>query len=286
MSVLQQTIKNPIHLAGVGLHAGCEVYATLLPAQENQGIVFRRTDLKPAVDLQIKPENIQEALLCTKLVQDGADVATIEHIMAALCAMQIDNITVELTAAEVPVMDGSAEPFVFAIRAAGIVVQSAKRRYLRIKKKVRVEEGDKFAEFLPHSGGLRLQLSIDFPHPVIQKTKQDISFDLTSIGFTNQISRARTFGAAKDLDQLHAKKLALGASLSNAVGLSDDGVLNPEGLRYPDEFVKHKLLDCIGDLYVAGAIIGLFRAHKTGHTLNNRLLRAVLADQEAYEWVE
>jgi UDP-3-O-[3-hydroxymyristoyl] N-acetylglucosamine deacetylase len=286
MSVQQQTITNTIHLSGIGLHAGCEVSASLLPAPENHGIVFRRVDLTPPVELAIKPDHIQEALLCTKLVHAGADVATIEHIMAAFAAMQIDNVIVELNAPEVPVMDGSAEPFVFAIRAAGIKKQQANRRYLKIKKIVRVEDGDKYAEFSPHTPGLRLHLTAPFAHPAIQKTKQEIVFDLTSTGFTHQVSRARTFGAAKDLDQLHAKKLGLGASLENAVGLSEDAVLNPEGLRYPDEFVRHKLLDCIGDLYVAGPMIGLFRGHKTGHTLNNRLLRAVLADPEAFEWIE
>ena len=287
MSVQQQTIANTIQLSGVGLHAGCEVIAVLLPAPENHGIVFRRTDLKPPVDLPIKPEYIQESLLCTKLVHKGAEVATIEHIMAALSAMQIDNLLIELNAPEVPVMDGSAEPFVFALRSAGIKKQAAARRYLKIKKTVRVEDDDKYAEFVPHSAtGLKLHISIDFPHSAIKRTAQEIEFELTPSGFNYQVSRARTFGAAKDLDQLHAKKLALGASLKNAVGLSEDGILNPEGLRYPDEFVRHKLLDCIGDLYVAGPIRGVFRGHKTGHTLNNRLLRALLANQSAWEWVE
>lgn len=284
---VQQTLRNRINLEGVGLHTGKSVRMTLNPAPEGTGIVFRRVDVTPPVDLAIKPDHIQEALLCTKLVGErGAEVSTIEHLMSAFAGMQIDNVIVELNAPEVPVMDGSSEPLLFAIRAAGIAKQKEVRKFLRIKKTIRVEDGDKFTELSPYGGELRLHLTIDFPHPVIARTAQSIEFDLTPTSYFAEVSRARTFGMAKDIEKLHAKGLALGASLDNAVGIGDNDVLNREGLRYADEFIRHKLLDTIGDLYVAGPIRGFFRGHKVGHALNNKLLRAVFADVEAWDWVE
>jgi len=281
----QATIKHTVNAVGVGIHSRCEVKMTLRSAPINTGIVFRRIDITPVVDIPIAPDKVQESLLCTKLVKGNVSVSTIEHLLSALSAHAIDNIIIELNAAEVPVMDGSAAPFVFLLETAGRIEQAEKRHGLKIRKAIRVENGDKFAEFLPHQG-FRLHLTMDFPHPVIKSTAQEVIYDLTTPSYDKEVCRARTFGLASDLDKLHQQKLGLGASLENAVGVGDKNVLNPEGLRYPDEFIKHKLLDAIGDLYVVGPIIGEFRGHKSGHALNNQLLQAVLKDKSAYEWVE
>lgn len=281
----QTTIKNSVSAVGIGLHSGSEVKMTLHPAPVNTGIVFRRVDLDPVVEITAVPDRVQETVLCTKLVKGTVSIGTIEHILSALCAHAIDNVYIDLNAGEIPVMDGSSAPFVFLLEAAGIQEQSEKRHALKVKKTVRVEQGDKYAEFSPYEG-YRLHLTIDFPQPVIKATAQEILFDFSTPAYDKEICRARTFGNANDLDKLHQQHLALGASLQNAVGIAEDKVLNPEGLRYPDEFVKHKLLDAIGDLYVAGQIVGAFRGHKSGHALNNQLLMALLKDKTAYEWVE
>lgn len=282
---MQKTIKNEIHAEGIGLHSGKMVKMTLKPADVNSGIVFKRIDLKPSVDLKMAPNNIEETLLCTRLQVKDVSVSTIEHLMSAFCAMEIDNVIVELDADEVPVMDGSASPFLFLIQSAGVLIQDKSRRFLKIKKKIRVTEDDKFAELAPYAKGLKFSCSIDFDSPVISKTPQSVEYELHPMTYEKEISRARTFGFAADIEKLHANNLALGASLKNAVGIGDDTVLNPEGLRYGDEFVKHKLLDAIGDLYVVGAILGKFTAHKTSHSLNNRLLRKLMEDDTQYEWV-
>ena len=274
---MQKTLKNSVKLAGIGLHSGAAVNLQLLPAVANTGIVFRRIDLDPVVDIRVSPEKITEALLCSALVVGDVKVATIEHLMAAFAALEIDNVIVELDAAEVPVMDGSSADFVFAINSVGFVEQEFERHYIKVTNSVRIEEGDKFVELLPAEHGLSFEISVDFPHPVIAATPQTIEFDLTAAGFEKTVCRARTFGLASDLEKLHANNLGLGASLDNAIGIGDDKVLNSEGLRYKDEFVRHKLLDAIGDLYVAGPIIGKFRAHKPGHALNNQLLRRFLS---------
>ena len=281
----QTTIKTSVNAVGVGLHSGQEVHITLRPADANTGIVFRRIDLSPPINIHVSPDKVQETLMCTKLVHGTVSVSTIEHLMAALCAERIDNIVIEINGAEVPVLDGSAAPFIFLLQSAGTLELNEKRHALRIKKPVRVDVEDKFAEFSPYEG-YRLNVSIDFPHPVIAATKQEIEFEFSPATFEKEVSRARTFGFAKDIEKLHQSKLGLGASLENAVGVTDTGIMNPEGLRYRDEFVRHKLLDTIGDLYVAGPIIGAFRSHKSGHALNNQLLLALLKDKTAYEWVE
>jgi UDP-3-O-[3-hydroxymyristoyl] N-acetylglucosamine deacetylase len=278
----QHTIKNSVSLSGVGLHSGKIATISLMPAKVNAGIVFRRTDLSPPKEIRICHDKMSESPLCSKLVEDGVSVQTVEHLLSALAGKEIDNIVVELNSDEVPVMDGSASPFVFLFEAAGIVEQSAHRSMLKIKKTIRIEEGDKFVELSPCSH-YRLEVSIDFEHPSIHQQK--IDFHFSSSAYTKKVSRARTFGMADQLDVMHKQGLALGASLNNAVGLSKEGVMNVEGLRAPDEFVLHKLLDAIGDLYVAGPIQGHYQAHKASHAMNNRLLRALLADSSAWERV-
>ncbi len=279
----QHTIKNIVSAEGVGLHSGKRAAVKICPAPVHTGIVFRRTDLDPVLEIKLQPEKIKETPLCTTLVDGNYSIQTIEHLLSALAGMEIDNLYVDLSGDEIPVMDGSSAPFIFLIESAGVVEQEASRRILKIKKQIRVTEEDKFVEFLPCSH-FRLEIDIDFPHPVIKKSTQSLHFDFSPMGYSKGVSRARTFGMAAQLDELHKQGLALGASLDNAVGLSDEAVMNPEGLRVADEFVRHKLLDVIGDLYVSGPIEGLYRGFKPSHTLNNRLLRALFADSEAWEW--
>lgn len=280
----QQTIKNTISCEGIGLHSGQMVHMMLKPAPADTGIVFVRTDLDGS-QLPIKTENIEEAVMCTRLKVGEAHVSTIEHLMAAMAALEIDNILVEVDADEVPVLDGSASPFIFLLQSAGSQKQESDRRYLKIKRKVRVEKNDSFAEVEPQTKGLSFDYRIDFEDPTIAGTPQSIEYDFHQMTFIKEISRARTFGFADDLDKLHANNLAKGASLDNAVGINDEGVLNPEGLRYKDEFVKHKLLDAIGDLYVAGPLIAKFTGYKTSHTINNLLLREIFSNEKNYKWV-
>jgi UDP-3-O-[3-hydroxymyristoyl] N-acetylglucosamine deacetylase len=282
---MQHTIKNSISVVGKGLHSGKDVKLTFCPAPENTGIVFKRVDLSPVVSIKVSPEKIQETMLCTMLVEGEVKVATIEHVLSALAALEIDNIYLELNAEEVPILDGSASPYVFLLQSAGVMAQTAARKYLVVKKPIRVEQDDKFVELLPHPG-FHLNVSIEFDHPAIANTPKSIDFELSTNAYTKEIARARTFGFATQLEQLHKQGLALGASLENAVGLDDKGVINREGLRFPDEFVKHKLLDAIGDLYSVGAIKGSYKAHKPSHALNNRLLRKLLIEQDAWEFVQ
>ena len=278
----QHTIKNSVSLSGVGLHSGKIVTISLKPALINTGIIFRRTDLSPVKEIKICHDKMSESPLCSKLVEDEVSIQTVEHLLSALAGKEIDNIVIELNGDEVPVMDGSASPFIFLFESAGIVEQDARRQILKIKKTIRIEEGDKFVELSP-CNHYRLEVSIDFDHPAIHQQKMD--FDFSTSAYSKQVSRARTFGMADQLEALHQKGLALGASLDNAVGLSPKGVMNAEGLRAPDEFVRHKLLDAIGDLYVAGPIEGLYQAHKASHAMNNRLLRTLFADASAWERV-
>jgi len=270
----QQTIKHAVNVEGIGLHSGKQVKMHLKPARSNTGIVFRRSD-QNLPDIKVDPFIVQAAPLCTLLVKGNNQIATVEHLMAALSALSIDNILIELNAPEIPVMDGSSEPFCFLLKAAGIKKLTVDRKLLTIAKPIRVEDGDSYAMLIPHDG-MRFEVSIDFPHPVIQASPQAVSFDLDEELFIKTVSRARTFGFVKDIEKLHQQNRALGASLDNAVGLDANSVVNPEGLRYQDEFARHKLLDAIGDMYVAGAIKGLYQAHKPSHALNNKLLRAVL----------
>ncbi len=289
---MQKTIKHSIQMEGVGLHSGQLVQMRAIPAPVDSGIIFKRMDCDPPVLIPLKIESIEEAPLCTRLIsfQSGPEnqtisISTIEHLLSALCALEIDNILFELNADEVPIMDGSASPYIFWLQSAGITEQEENRKFLKIKLPVRVEDGDKFAELIPSAKGLEFHYSIDFLHPVISNTPQEIEFMFHPMTYIKEISRARTFGFVKDLEKLQANNLARGAGLNNAVGITDEGVLNPEGLRYQNEFVKHKLLDAIGDLYVAGPILGKFTGHKTSHTLNNRLLKKLFSDDSQYEWV-
>ncbi|RUO50177.1 UDP-3-O-acyl-N-acetylglucosamine deacetylase [Pseudidiomarina aquimaris] len=282
----QRTIKQPIATTGVGLHKGNKVQLTLRPAPVNTGLVFRRVDLKPAVDIRADAELVRDTRMCTCLINDdNVRVSTVEHLLAAIAAMGIDNLIVEVNSHEIPIMDGSSHPFIYLLQNAGIEEQGAAKKFIRIKEAVRVEEGDKWAELLPHDG-FRIDFAIDFDHPAIADTNQVVSMDFSTQSFLKDISRARTFGFMKDIEMLRANNLALGGSFDNAVVLDEFRILNSDGLRYDDEFVKHKILDAVGDLYMGGhAILGHLRAFKSGHALNNQLLRAVLQNQEAWEFV-
>ncbi|PJC84918.1 UDP-3-O-[3-hydroxymyristoyl] N-acetylglucosamine deacetylase [Vibrio sp. HA2012] len=283
--IRQRTLKEIVKTTGVGLHSGRKVTLTLRPAAANTGIIYRRTDLEPAVDFPADANSVRDTMLCTALVNDeGVRISTVEHLNAALSGMGIDNIIVEVDAPEIPIMDGSASPFVFLLQSAGIQTLNAPKRFIRIKKPVRVEDGDKWAELVPYNG-FRMDFSIEFSHPAIDTDEQHMLFDFSSSAFVKDISRARTFGFMRDIEYLQSQNLCLGGSFDCAIVLDEYRILNEEGLRFQNEFVTHKVLDAIGDLYMCGySIIGELRAFKTGHALNNQLLRAVLADQEAWEW--
>ena len=283
--IKQRTLKNMIRATGVGLHTGAKVYMTLRPAAANTGIVFRRTDLNPPVEIKGEPYAVGDTRLSSCLERDGVRVSTVEHLMSALAGLGIDNAYVELTAAEVPIMDGSAGPFVFLLQSAGIEEQNARKKFIRIQKPVEVRDGDKWVRFEPHNG-FKLTMSIDFAHPVFDKTPQSVTVDFSTTSYVKEVSRARTFGFMQDVETMRAQGLALGGSLDNAIVMDEYRVLNTDGLRYEDEFVKHKVLDAIGDLYLLGhPLIGAFSGHKTGHALNNRLLRRLLEDKPAWELV-
>ncbi len=283
--IRQRTLKNTIRATGVGLHSGEKVYLTLKPAPADTGIVFRRTDLKPAVEILARAENVGETMLSTTLVRDGVRVATVEHLLSAMAGLGIDNCYVELSASEVPIMDGSAGPFVFLLQSAGIAEQEAPKRFIRIKREVAIEEDDKKAVFRPFDG-FKVSFAIDFDHPVFRGRVQSTTVDFSSTSFVKEVSRARTFGFMRDIEKLRAMNLALGGSVDNAIVVDDYKILNEDGLRYDDEFVKHKVLDAIGDLYLLGySLIGEFRGFKSGHDLNNKLLRLLIAEQDAWELV-
>ena len=283
--IRQRTLKNVIRATGVGLHTGEKVYLTLRPAAADTGIVFRRTDLEPVVDIQTNPLHVGDTRLSTTLCNGNIRVSTVEHLLSAFAGLGIDNAFVDLSAAEVPIMDGSAAPFVFLLQSAGIEEQHRARRFIAIKKPIVVEDGDKYARFDPWDG-FKVEFSIDFDHPVFASRLQTATIDFSTTSFVKEISRARTFGFLRDIEALQQQNLALGGSLDNAVVVDDFRVLNDGGLRYEDEFVKHKILDAIGDLYLLGhPLVGAFHGHKSGHALNNRLLRALLADQSAWEEV-
>ena len=284
--IRQRTLKNVIRATGVGLHTGEKVLMTLRPAPANCGIVFRRVDLDPVADIKADPNLVRDTALSTTLVNDqGVRVATIEHLMSALAGLGIDNLYIDLSAAEVPIMDGSAGPFAFLIQSAGIAEQNAAKRFIRLKKTVEVRDEDRWARFEPHEG-FRVNFTIEFDHPVIRShsCRADVEFSTTS--YLKEVARARTFGFMRDIEYLRQRNLVLGGSLDNAVVLDDYRVLNENGLRYEDEFVKHKVLDAIGDLYLLNRNpIGAFFGHKSGHELNNQLVRQVLADETAWEEV-
>lgn len=281
----QRTLKNMIRATGVGLHTGEKVYMTLRPAAPDTGIVFRRVDLEQPVDIHATAEHVGDTLMSTTLVQDGIRVATIEHLLSAFAGLGIDNAYVDLSAPEVPIMDGSAGPFVFLIQSAGIDEQAAPKRFIRIRKPVVVEGEDKWARFEPFDG-FKVGFEIEFDHPVFKRHSQRAEVDFSTTSFVKEISRARTFGFMRDIEMLRERNLVLGGSMDNAIVLDDYRILNEDGLRYEDEFVKHKVLDAIGDLYLLGhSLIGAFSGYKSGHELNNRLLRTLLADREAWEEV-
>lgn len=283
--IKQRTLKNVIRATGVGLHTGQKVYLTLRPAVADTGIVFRRVDLDVPVEIPATPENVGDTTLSTTLIKDGVRISTVEHLLSALAGLGIDNAYIDLNAPEVPIMDGSAGPFVFLIQSAGIQEQNAPKRFIRIKKTVTVEDGDKWVRFEPFDG-FKVAFTIDFDHPVFSNHQQTAEVDFSTTSFVKEISRARTFGFMSQIETLRANNLALGGSLDNAVVLDDYRILNEDGLRYMDEFVKHKILDSIGDLYLLGrSLIGEFSGYKSGHELNNRLLRTLLAHEESWELV-
>ncbi|WP_148861792.1 UDP-3-O-acyl-N-acetylglucosamine deacetylase [Marinobacter fonticola] len=283
--IRQRTLKNTIRATGVGLHSGEKVYLTLKPAPVETGIVFRRTDLDPVVEIKACAENVGETMLSTTLVKQDVRVATVEHLLSAMAGLGIDNCYVELSAAEVPIMDGSAGPFVFLLQSAGIAEQDSPKRFIRIKREVTVEEDDKKATFLPFEG-FKVSFGIDFDHPVFKGRAQNATVDFSSTSFVKEVSRARTFGFMRDIEKLRSMNLALGGSVDNAIVVDDYKILNEDGLRYDDEFVKHKVLDAIGDLYLLGnSLIGEFRGLKSGHDLNNKLLRKLRAEEDAWEVV-
>lgn len=283
--IKQRTLKNIIRATGVGLHTGEKVYLTLRPAAPDTGIVFRRIDLKEPVEIEAKAENVGDTTLSTSLVNGNARVSTVEHLLSALAGMGIDNAYIDLNAPEVPIMDGSAGPFVFLIQSAGIQEQEVAKRFIRIKRDITIEDGDKWVRFEPFDG-FKVGFSIDFDHPAFKHDHQTAVVDFSTTSFVKEVSRARTFGFMSQIETLRANNLALGGSLDNAVVVDDYRILNEDGLRYVDEFVKHKILDSIGDLYLLGhSLIGAFRGHKSGHALNNKLLRTLLAQEDAWEEV-
>ncbi|WP_372778711.1 UDP-3-O-acyl-N-acetylglucosamine deacetylase [Litorivivens sp.] len=283
--IRQRTLRNTIRATGVGLHTGEKVYLTLKPAPVDNGIVFRRTDLNPVVEIPARAENVGDTTLSSTLVKDDVRVSTVEHLLSAMAGLGIDNAYVELSAAEVPIMDGSAGPFVFLIQSAGIEEQNAPKKFIRIKKEITVKEGDKVASFLPFDG-FKVSFTINFDHPVFRDRKPKAELDFSSTSFVKEVSRARTFGFMHEIEYLRSKGLAQGGSVDNAIVVDEYRILNEDGLRYDDEFVKHKVLDAIGDLYLLGySLIGEFRAYKSGHGLNNASLRALIAQEDAWEMV-
>lgn len=284
----QRTLMKSISMTGVGLHSGERVVLTLHPAPENSGITFQRNDLsgEQGETFKLTPYLINDTRLSSTIVNDKkVRIGTIEHIMSALAAYGIDNVHIELNAPEIPIMDGSSLPFIYLLDDAQIVEQNADKRFLRIKKPVEVKEEGKWVRFLPYEG-FKVKLTIEFDHPVFNQSDRTFEIDFAMSSYIEEISRARTFGFMQEVEMMRSNGLGLGGNLNNAVVIDDDDVLNPEGLRYPNEFVRHKILDAIGDLYILGSpIIGAFEGYKSGHAVNNQLLRAILADESQYEWV-
>lgn len=281
----QRTLKSVIRATGVGLHTGEKVVMSLRPAQPNAGIVFRRVDTPQPVEIRADAFKVGDTRLCSTLEEGGVKVATVEHLMSAFAGLGIDNAYVDLSGPEVPIMDGSAAPFVFLIQSAGIEEQPVAKRFLRIRKPLQVDDGDKWARFDPCEG-FRLSFSIVFDHPVLEKSAQSAVVDFAETSYVKEVARARTFGFMQDVEALRSNGLALGGSLDNAIVMDEYRVLNTDGLRYSDEFVRHKVLDAIGDLYLMGhPVIGAFSAHKSGHALNNRLVRETLLQRDAWELV-
>ncbi len=283
--VRQRTLKKVVQATGVGLHTGEKVYLTLRPAPANSGIIFRRVDKSPAVEIRAEAYAVHDTRLSTCLEGNGVRVATIEHLMSAFAGLGVDNAYVDLTSAEVPIMDGSAGTFIFLLQSAGIEEQPAAKKFIRIKQPVEVKDGDKWVRFEPYSG-YKLTFTINFAHPVIANTRQNVVVDLGEHSYVREISRARTFGFMQEVEYMRSQGLGHGGSLDNAIVMDEYRVINPDGLRFEDEFVRHKVLDAIGDLYLLGhPLIGAFSGYKSGHALNNALLRALLENKEAWEFV-
>lgn len=281
----QRTLKNPIRATGVGLHSGKKVLMMLKPAPVDTGVVFRRMDLDGTIDVPAQAECVGETTLGTTLIRETVRVSTIEHLLSAFAGLGIDNAYVELSAEEVPIMDGSAGPFVFLLQSAGIAEQAAPKRFVRVLKPIEVQDGDKWARFVPYNG-YKLNFEIEFDHPSFRKRHNTATMEFSTTSFLKEISRARTFGFMRDLEYLRSRNLALGGTMDNAIVLDDHRILNEDGLRYEDEFVKHKILDAIGDLYLLGrSLIAEFSGYKSGHALNNKLLRALIATPDAWEEV-
>lgn len=283
--IKQRTLKNTIRATGVGLHTGEKIYLTLRPAPVDSGVIFRRVDMAEPVEVKACPQNVSDTCLSTTIEKDGVRISTVEHLMSAFAGLGIDNAYVDLTAPEVPIMDGSAGPFVFLLQSAGIAEQAAPKRFLRIKAPVRVEEDNKWAMFEPFRG-FKVSFSIDFEHPVFETSSQSVTMDFSTTSFVKEVSRARTFGFMAEVEALQKAGYARGGGFDNAIVMDDFRVLNEDGLRYDDEFVKHKILDAIGDLYLLGyPLIGAFSAYRSGHYLNNSLLRELMAQPETWEIV-
>jgi len=283
--IRQRTLKNVIKATGITLHGGERAELVLRPAPINTGILFRRIDLDPIVEIPALAENVGDTTLSTTLMKDNVRISTVEHLLSAFAGMGIDNAFVDVTASEIPIMDGSAGPFVFLIQSAGIEEQNAPKRFIRIKRKFKIVDGDKWASFEPFDG-FKVTFTIDFDHPLFKSETKTATLDFSSLSYVKEVSRARTFGFMADFEKLQALNLARGASLDNAIAIDDFRVLNEDGLRYENEFVKHKILDAVGDLYLLGSsLLGAFNGYKSGHALNNKLLRQLLADKEAWEFV-
>lgn len=283
--IKQRTLKNAIRASGVGLHTGQKIYLTLLPGEIDSGIVFRRVDLNPPVEIKATATNVGETTLSTCLIRDQVRVSTVEHILSAMAGLGIDNAVVELDAPEIPIMDGSAGPFIFLLQSAGIQEQPAYKKFVRVLKEVTLKDGDKVASFLPFDG-FKVNFSIAFDLPVFQGRNLETTVDFSSSAFVKDISRARTFGFMHEIEYLRSKGLAQGGSMDNAIVVDEYRILNEDGLRYEDEFVKHKVLDAIGDLYLLGnSLLCEYRAHKSGHSLNNRALRLLMEQTDAWEYV-
>lgn len=283
--ICQRTLNNVIKATGVTLHGGEPAVLTFHPAPPNTGIKFRRIDLDPAIEIPARCEFVGETLLSTTLISQGAKVSTVEHLLSAMAGLGIDNAYIDVTTSEIPIMDGSAGPFVFLIQSAGIKEQPVAKKFIRIKRPIKVTDGDKFAQLEPYDG-FKITFTIDFDHPVFRGRSQQASLDFSTTSYVKEVSRARTFGFKADYEWLRERNLGLGGSLDNAIVVDDYRILNEDGLRYEDEFVKHKVLDAIGDLYLLGCnLIGSFTGHKSGHALNNLLLRALLQDKTAWEYV-
>ncbi len=283
--VKQRTLKSTVQATGVGLHTGEKVYLTLRPAAIDSGIVFRRVDLAQPFDIRAEAHAVHDTRLSTCLESNGVRVATVEHLMSALSGLGIDNAIVELTSPELPIMDGSAGTFIFLLQSAGLIEQAAPKKFIRIKRTVEVRDGDKWVRFDPFNG-YKLTFTINFAHPVFANTKQNVTVDLGEHSYIKEVSRARTFGFMHDVESMRAQGLALGGNLDNAIVMDEYRVINPDGLRFEDEFVKHKVLDAIGDLYLLGhPLVGAFSGYKSGHALNNALCRAMLADESSWEFV-